>query len=218
MGRSQPSIATRGRTRSEGRSACPVRTFRKRMAAETARGISTLTELGLFVAGLLIALPAHAGDEARPLDETHSATSDDEVRRKLLLANLPEGRGQTRILDVFPAVYGALFLTSGIASAVDPGGATKTQTSIFVTTNGVLSAAAFGTYLAPRPLRAPLLTALPPLWFSGLALTLYCDPSNSPHEDRVLGIAAGTGLVAGTIPLLDALIEPPADAWALETD
>jgi|SRR6185369_9864592 len=187
------------------------------MVAENGWGISTLIRSGVVIASLFSALPARAADDAPPRDETRRAESDDEVRRRLFLENT-KGRLGTGVLNVFPAVYGSLFLVGSIAFQVDPNGATPTQTAIFVTTNGVLSAAAFASYLAPKPARLPILTTLGPLWFSGLALSLYCDPSNSRGEKQVLGIAAGTGLAAATIPMLDALIELPFDPWALASD
>lgn len=180
-------------------------------------GISTLIRSGLVVASLLSALPARAADDAPPRSETRRAESDDEIRRRLFLENT-KGRLGAGVLNVFPAVYGSLFLAGAVAFAVDPGHATPTQTSIFVTTSGVVSAAAFGSYFAPKPARFPILTTLGPLWFSGFAFTLYCDPSGSRQEKQVLGIAAGTGLAAAMIPMLDALSEPPFDPWALQRD
>ena len=180
-------------------------------------GISTLIRSGLVLASLLPALPARAADDAPPRNEARRAESDDEIRRRLFLENT-NGRLGAGVLNAFPAVYGSLFLAGSIAFAVDPGGATPTQTSIFVTTNGVLSAAAFGSYFAPKPARFPILTTLGPLWFSAFAFTLYCDPSSSRQEKQVSGIAAGTGLAAATIPMFDALIEPAFDPWALQSD
>jgi hypothetical protein len=187
------------------------------MAAERGWGIPALGGCGIVVAGLLATLPAHAADDAPPRAETPHTANPDEVRRKLLLEHL-QGRYGVGFFNVFPAVYGSVFLTASIVAAVEPGGGTQTQTSIFVTTTGVLSAAAFGSYLAPKPLRIPILTTLEPLWISGLALTMYCDPSESRQSKQVLGIALGTGLAAAPIPLLDALLEPPLDPWALDSD
>jgi len=180
-------------------------------------GISILLHSGALAGSLLLALPAHAADEAPSRPAPLGTESEDDVRRRLLLEHT-KGRLGAGFLNVFPAVYGTIFLAGSVAAAVDPGGATPTQTTIFATTNGVLSLAAFGSYLAPKPIRLPVLATLAPLWFSGLALSLYCDPSSSSSERQVLGIAAGTGLAAATIPLLDALIEPFPDLWAFESD
>ena len=185
------------------------------MAAETSGWISALVRAGAVVTALLAARPAHAAADAPPPAAAESSASDDEVRRKLLIEHLPHV--PTVFMDVAPAVVGTLGLAGSIAFLPDNQSETTTGT-ILVATSGVVSVIGFGSYLAPRQLRAPLIMSACSLWFSGFALGLYYDPSYSTESKQVLGIAAGTSALEAAIPLLDALLEPLPDLWAFESD
>ncbi|HYQ04458.1 MAG TPA: hypothetical protein VER96_37550 [Polyangiaceae bacterium] len=177
-----------------------------------------LSRSGVIVAGLLLtAWPARAAGTTSPSDAPVSSATEDVIRRDLLLENMPR-RGRVAYLNVVPAVFGTLYLGAGVTLLAVEGRDLPTSSSIFIATNGVASAVEFATYLAPKPLRAPLFASGLSLWFAGAALSLAYDYDRTPQGKQVAGIAATMNAVEAVIPLLDALIEPPADPWAFESD
>lgn len=187
------------------------------MVAENARKLAALVCAALVGGALLAAAPARGADVTPPQDAAATTAHDDEIRRKLLLEHQP-WHGQTVALDIFPAVFGTVSLGAGIVAWVDDEGMQPTTKAILGTTGVVLGAAAFATYFAPKPLRAPLLLSETSLWLSGFALALSYEPMEAPETKQVLWVAAGVSALEAAIPLVDALVAPPLDPWALESD
>lgn len=187
------------------------------MVEKNGRGMRAALRSALVGAALFVAAPAHAAGDTPPRAGAATAASEDEIRRKLLLENEP-WRGQTVALDIFPAVLGTLSLGASVVALVDDDGLQPTTRAILAGTGSVLGAAAFATYLAPKPLRAPLLLSETSLWFFGFALALSYEPTEAPETKQVLWVAAGASALEAAIPLVDALVAPPLDPWALASD
>jgi hypothetical protein len=171
----------------------------------------------LAAAALLAASRALAEPTGASVAAPASASGDDELRRKLLLDNLPGGGGIV-VANFGPAVLGTASLAVALAVLVENDHTRPTERAVFLGASGGVSAVAFATYLAPRPLRLPLLVSDVSLLMFGLGLGAYYDPYNTPRSRTVFGIVAGVGAAEAAIPLLDAMIAPPLDYWALDDD